>query len=131
MEKTVFTKIIDRELSAEVLYEDDLVIVFLNRFPNIEGETLVVTKEQVPYAFDLDQETYQHLMEISKKMAKGLDRTFNTLRTCLVIEGFDVPHVHVRLYPVTEGTLNLSHGPEASDEELKRVGDKIRQHLNI
>jgi histidine triad (HIT) family protein len=131
MEKTIFTKIIDREIPAEILYEDDTVIVILNRFPNIEGETLVITKEPSSYVFDLNDETYRHLMEITKKMAQVLDMTFNTLRTCVVIEGFDVPHVHVRLYPVTEGHLMVSHGPEASDAELKQTGEKIRKNLTF
>lgn len=129
MEDTVFSKIIRRELPAEIIFEDDLVIVILNRFPNIEGETLVITKEPISYAFDLDEKTYCHLMDTAQKMAKTLDKTFGTLRTCLVIEGFDVPHVHVRLYPVTAGTLELKHGPEASNEELKAIGDKIRANL--
>jgi len=129
MKDSIFTKIVKRELPAEVLYEDDTVIVILNRFPNIPGETLVISKRQVPYIFDLVSDEYDHLLRISKMMAHALDRTFATLRTCMVVEGFDVPHVHVRLYPVIEEHLDLSQGPEASDEELKEVGDKIRQHI--
>lgn len=122
-------KIIDRELPAEILYEDDKVIAILNRFPNIDGETLVISKEAVPYVFDLDPETYAHLMEIVKKMAKVLDRTFETLRTCVVIEGLDIPHVHVRLYPITTPHLKLTHGPEATNERLKEIASKIRAKL--
>lgn len=129
MEDSVFTKIIKRELPAEIIYEDDVVIVIPNRFPNIEGETLVITKEQNPYAFALPEEIYAHLMKTAKRVALALDKAFSTKRTCLVIEGFDVPHVHVRLYPVTDGTLVLTHGPEASDEELRRVAQKIREQL--
>ncbi|MDB5189946.1 MAG: family hydrolase, diadenosine tetraphosphate hydrolase [Parcubacteria group bacterium] len=129
MEKTIFQKIIDRELPAEILYEDDTVIAILNRFPNIDGETLVISKTPVPYVFNLESETYIHLMEVTRKIAKVLDQTFGTLRTCVVIEGLDVPHVHVRLYPITEPHLNLIQGPEATDEHLKEVGDKIRASL--
>ena len=129
MEKTVFMKIIDREIPAEIIYEDEQVIVILNLYPNIEGETLVIPKVAVDYAFDLPDETYIYLMQVAKRMAKVLDATFNTIKTCLVIEGFDVPHVHVKLYPVTTRHLVLKLGPQASDEELKRVGDKIRTNL--
>jgi histidine triad (HIT) family protein len=130
MSATIFTRIINRELPAEFLYEDDTVVAILNRFPNTEGETLVITKEPVSYVFDLEDRTYAHLMEVTKKIAEALDRTFDTLRTCVVIEGFDVPHVHVRLYPVMDGVLNTHSGPEASDEELARVGEKIRSNLS-
>jgi histidine triad (HIT) family protein len=131
MEDTVYTKIIRRELPAEILYEDDKVIVILNLFPNIPGETLVITKEQEPYVFNLSEETYTHLMKVTKDIAKALDRTFLTLRTCMVLEGFNVPHVHVRLYPVTEGHLNLSSGPQATPEHLAQIGAKIRPNISL
>ena len=129
MEDSVFTKIIKRELPAEILYEDDTVIAILNLFPNIEGETVVITKQQVPYFADLDDKTYGQLMAVVKRLAKVLDTTFDSLRTCVVIEGFDVPHVHVRLYPVQARPLELTQGPQAGFEELKVVGDKIRANL--
>lgn len=131
MNESVYTRIIKRELPAEILFEDSVVIVILNRFPNTRGETLVITKEQVPYLFALDDATYTHLMEVTKKVARALDTTFSTLRTCVVVEGLEVPHVHVRLYPITSGTLDTHSGPEATDEELHEVGELIRANLSI
>lgn len=130
MEDSLFTRIIKRELPAEIVFEDEMVVGILNLFPNIEGEMLVIPKQQVAYFADLDDKAYLHLMSVVKHMAKVLDATFNTLRTCVVIEGFDVPHVHVRLYPVQTGRLELKHGQQATEEELKRIGDKIRTHLS-
>ena len=129
MEDSIFTKIIKRELPAEIIYEDDLVIVILNRFPTIEGETLVITKEQVPYIFDLSEETYAHVFRVAKRIARALDLAFSPLRTCVLVEGFEVPHVHVRLYPVTTPPLRIESGPMATDEELQVVGEKIRAAL--
>ncbi len=129
MEDSVFTKIIKRELPGEIVYEDDIVVGILNLFPNIEGEMMVIPKQQVDYFADLDDNTYTHLMSVVKRMAKVLDVAFNTLRTCVVIEGFNVPHVHVRLYPVQTRPLEPKDGPQATPEELKIVGDKIRAHL--
>lgn len=129
MEKTIFERIIDRDVPAEILYEDDLVIAILNRFPHIPGETLVISKKPVAYIFDLDDAVYEHLQRIVKKIAIVLDKTFNALRTCVVVEGFDVPHVHVRLYPVTTNHFDPSPGPMASDEQLHEIATNIRAHL--
>lgn len=129
MGDSIFTKIIKRELPAEIIYEDDVVIAILNIFPNIPGETLVIPKIQISYFADLDDETYTHLMRVVKKLSKTLDKAFSTKRTCIVIEGFEVPHVHVRLYPVVEGPLVITSGPKVSPEELKIVGEKIRTTL--
>lgn len=130
MEDSVFTKIIKRELPGEIVYEDEMVVGILNLFPNIEGEMMVIPKQQVAYFADLDDTTYIHLMSVVKNMARVLDEAFDTLRTCVVIEGFDVPHVHVRLYPIQKGNLELKAGPQASQDELKVMGDKIRAHLS-
>lgn len=130
MEDTVFTKIIKREIPAEILYEDELVIVVLDRFPLIEGQTLVISKKQEPYLFELDTASYTRMMEVAKSFATILDTSFDTLRTCAVIEGFAVPHAHIRLYPVTTEMTDFSGmGPMKSDEELAATAARIRPHL--
>lgn len=129
MEKTIFSRIIDRELPAEILYEDDRAIAILDRFPGVAGQTLVIPKNPTPYLFDLADEEYVHLLAITKKIAAGLDRAFSTLRTCVVVEGFEVPHAHIRLYPLTTQHLSLTSGDMASDEELAELGRRIRAVL--
>lgn len=129
MEDTIFTKIIEREIPAEIIYEDEHVIVIPDKFPSMKGQTLVITKEQVAYIFDLSDETYRALMDTTKNIARALDRAFSTTRTCVVIEGFEVPHVHVRLYPCPDEALTLEPRNEASDEILKEVADQIRAAL--
>lgn len=129
MEKTIFARIIDRELPAEILYEDDGAIAILDRFPGVAGQTLVIPKNPTHYLFDLPDEEYVHLLAITKKIASGLDRAFSTLRTCVVVEGFEVPHAHIRLYPLTTPHLSLKSGDMASDEELAELGRRIRAIL--
>lgn len=130
MNDTIFTKIIKREIPAEIIYEDEHVIVIPDKFPSTDGQTLVITKRQAPYMFDLDDVTYRALMNATKRVAKALDKAFETVRTCAVIEGFNVPHVHIRLYPCRTPTLTLSPHREASDKELKVIAEKIRVTLH-
>lgn len=130
MSDTIFTKIIKREIPAEIIYEDEHVIIIPDKFPSMDGQTLVITKRQVPYIFDLDDVEYRALMDAAKRIALALDRAFGTIRTCAVIEGFEVPHVHIRLYPCKTPTLTLSPRREASDEEMKTVAEKVRTALN-
>src|SRR3989338_2155305 len=129
MSDTIFAKIIKHEIPAEIIYEDEYVIVIPDKFPSMEGQTLVVTKQQVAYVFDLDETAYHALMDATQKIARVLDKVFRTIRTCVVIEGFEVPHVHIRLYPCTTATLTLAPRHEATDEELKTIADKIRAAL--
>lgn len=128
---SIFTKIITREIPAEIIYEDEHTCVFPDKFPSIVGQLLVVSKRQTDYIFDLPTDEYEALMATTKKVAEALDTALQTVRTCVVIEGFEVPHVHVRLYPCTTEQLNLEPRQEASDEELTRLADSLRALLKV
>lgn len=129
MSTSIFTKIINREISAHFLYEDEHCIVILDKFPGVKGQSLVIPKEHIDYAFDLDDDTYIHLFKTAKLIAKASDKALNAERTCLVVEGFDVPHVHIKIYPMqdTKKALGeiLPHGVEASDEDLAVVATQL------
>lgn len=127
--KTIFERIILGEIPSVKVYEDTLCIVIMDAFPYVEGQLLVIPKTPVAYAFDLDDATYTHITLIAKKMARALDIALQPLRTCLVIEGFEVPHTHIKLYPVTEPHLVPSSGAQASMESLEHIAQKIRAVL--
>lgn len=122
---SIFTKIINREIPGHFIYEDEFCVAILDKFPAVKGQSLVIPKKDIDYAFDLDDDSYIHLFKIAKKIAKASDRALNAVRTCLVVEGFDVPHVHIKIYPMqdTEQALGaiMPNGKEASDEELSII----------
>jgi histidine triad (HIT) family protein len=130
MEDSIFTKILKREIPAEIIYEDEFVFVIPDKFPSMHGQLLVITKRQTPYVFDLEENEYDALMRVTQKVAKALDAALGTVRTCMVLEGFEVPHVHVRLYPCTEQELVWTPRYEAHDDELKAVADTVRAVLS-
>ncbi len=129
MSESIFTKIVNREIPAEFIYEDEHCIAILDRFPTVKGQSLVIPKKEVDYAFDLDDDTYLHLFKTAKRIATASDKALGAERTCLVVEGFDVPHVHIKIYPLTEADKPLGSkialGEEATDEELKLIATQI------
>jgi len=134
MAESIFTKIINRELPAHFLYEDDVCVAILDRFPTVRGQAVVIPKKEVDYAFDLDDDTYLHLFQISKKIAKALDSAMDAKRTCLVVEGFEVPHVHIKIFPMQRTDRGLSEyitgGEEASDDELTVIATQVQAALD-
>ena len=132
---TIFSKIIAREIPAKFVYEDDTCVVIMDKFPSVTGQVLVIPRIEVDYVFDLPDDVYQHVMTIAKKIAAALDIVFDTERTCLVIEGFEVPHVHVKLYPVEKNSLNLTslllQTTEAEDIDLAAQAKQIVAALSI
>ncbi len=130
---SIFSKIINREIPGHFIYEDDQCAVILDKYPAVPGQCLVILKREVDYIFDLTEAEYQHLFATVKKVAHALDTTFNTERTCVVVEGFEVPHVHIKLYPMANKNENLgdiiTRVEEATDAVLTALTEKIKQHL--
>jgi histidine triad (HIT) family protein len=128
-EKTIFQKIIDSEIPCYKIYEDDICIAILDKFPNTKGQSLIIPKTPIDYAFDLEDEIYNHCFSVAKKIVKAIDKTLEPKRTCLVVEGFDVPHAHIKLFPVYELKLTTESGSELMDNEADKILEEIRAEL--
>jgi histidine triad (HIT) family protein len=102
-EPSIFTRIINGEIPAHKIYEDDQVIAILDIHPMSEGHTLVIPKKQVDHIWDLDQNSYEYLWNISKKLAIRMREVINPTRVGVVVEGFGVPHAHIHLIPIYHG----------------------------
>lgn len=135
MSETIFSKIIRREIPAHFVLEDDVCVVVMDKFPSVKGQTLVIPKKEVDYIFDLDDATYQHLFKIAKQIAKASDAALKPKRTCLAVEGFEVPHVHIKIYPVTDISRGLgpylSAGEMADDADLADLAESIKKNLVV
>ncbi len=133
MADSVFTKIINRELPAHFIYEDEHCVAILDKYPTVKGQTVLIPRIQMDYAFDLDDDTYIHLFKTAKTIAKALDTALEAKRTCLAVEGFELPHVHIKIYPLQTTDKNLADflvlGDEADDEELALTAVQIQAAL--
>lgn len=99
MQETLFTKIIKGEIPSHKIYEDDKVYAFLDIHPIQPGHTLVIPKNPVSEFQDLSDEEYEALFKAVKKIAVKIKEISGKQRVCSRIEGFDVPHTHIHLYP--------------------------------
>jgi histidine triad (HIT) family protein len=95
----IFEKIVSRQMSATIIWESDTHLAFLDINPIQPGHTLVIPKKQVNYIFDMNDKDYIDLMLASKQVATLLKEKYKCKRVCVLIEGYDVPHVHVKLIP--------------------------------
>ncbi len=104
MQPSVFTKIINREIPAHIIYEDDDTIAFLDIHGTTPGHTLVVPKRQIDQLWDLPGEEYQRLLSVIKKIALHLREKLGTTRVGVKLMGVDAPHAHIHLIPFTDIT---------------------------
>lgn len=75
------------------------MLAFLDIHPIQTGHVLVVSKVQVDQFDELPDEVYEAVFDVVRKIAQRQKRIFGRQRACLRIEGFDVPHAHVHVYP--------------------------------
>jgi histidine triad (HIT) family protein len=97
---SIFTKIIDRELPAYIIEENDFCIAFLDVFPIQKGHVLIVSKDEVDDIFDLRDEVLQNMMLMSKKISKAMRNVFECKKIGVSIIGLEVPHAHIHLVPI-------------------------------
>lgn len=96
---TIFTRIIDGEIPGRFVHQDDIAVAFLDVRPLSPGHCLVVPRAEIDRWTDLDAATAQHLMRISHAVANAQQLVFNPPRVGMMIAGFEVPHVHVHVFP--------------------------------
>ena len=116
-EKTIFKKIIDGEIPCYKIYEDESFLVFLDIFPKAPGDTLVIPKDEVRWVWDV--ENYEEYLNLSRKIARTLQKAFSTEMIRMEVYGDEVPHAHVKLWP---------HIPcDGSEKEFEAIAKKIKE----
>ena len=130
---TLFSKIISGEIPSYKIAEDAQFFAFLDIFPLREGHVLVVPKIEIDNVFDLPNEYLTGMLQFAQPIAKAIERSFRCNRCGVSVIGLEVPHAHIHLIPINSSNdLNFTqHKSKASDEDLKKVQQKILSHLRL
>ena len=120
---SIFTKIINGEIPAWKVAEDENFFAFLDIFPVAKGHTLVIPKKEVDYLFTLDDETYIGLQLFAKKVALGIQKAIPCKKVGVMVLGLEVPHAHIHLVPMQSEAdlLNFSKKLSFSKEEMAEI----------
>ena len=124
---SIFTKIINREIPAQIVAEDENFLAFLDINPLVMGHTLVVPKQEVDYIFDLEPSALTSLTLFCQRVAAGIEKAVPCKRIGVAVIGLEVPHTHVHLIPLNNmDDINFSRPKlNPSPEELKQVAQQI------
>jgi len=128
---SIFTKIINNEIPAYKIAEDENYIAFLDVFPIAKGHTLVVPKKEIDNMFDLDDNLLGGLHIFAKKIAKAIEKVIPCNRVGTAVIGLEVPHAHLHLVPINNiGDLSFDKPKlKFTDDELKKITEDIKVHL--
>lgn len=128
---TLFTRIVSGDIPCHKIYEDDRYLAFLDIRPVNPGHTLVITKKEIDYIFDVDDDLLGGLMVCAKKIARGIKKAVPCKKVGVMVAGIEVPHVHVHLIPIVAvADLNFAKAKASSSEELAEMAKQIRAHIS-
>ena len=98
---TIFSKIVNGEIPAYKVAENDEFLAFLDINPLQRGHTLVIPKIETDYIFDLEPKLQGGLWVFASEVAKGIRKVVPCLRIGVTVIGLEVPHAHIHLIPLT------------------------------
>lgn len=126
---SVFTKIINREIPAHIVSEDEHNIAILDIRPLAKGHTLAIPKKEKDYIFDLTEEEFLRLQKFARKTAMAIEKVVECKRVGLAVLGLEVPHAHIHLVPIqSESDLNFANKRiELTNEEMADLSSHIKE----
>lgn len=98
MAQTIFQKIIDREIAADIVYEDDVCLAFNDVAPQAPIHILVIPREPFDDAVQADGSTLGHVLKVAAQL--GQERCPNGFRLVTNIGsdgGQSVQHLHIHV----------------------------------
>lgn len=133
---TIFSKIINREIPAEILYETENVIAIIDIMPIHYGHTLVIPKKEYKNFLEVPESELGELMMVAQKVAQSLVKTFNldgfnVFSNNGEVAGQSVFHFHIHVtprYPNDNISFNLTLKKYA-EGQMKEVADNIRKNI--
>ena len=124
---SIFTKIIEGEIPAYKIAEDENHLAFLDAMPLVKGHTLVIPKNETDFIFDLENEDFKNLWSFAQTVAKKLEKAYPSQRIAVAVVGLEVPHAHIHLIPIEKmDDMNFKNSRlKLSDSEYREIQNEI------
>ncbi len=127
----IFCSIANKSLASRIVYEDATTIAFLDITPRSKGMCLVVPKKHIEdfsQDINLAKETFETALIVEQKIIKAL----KPLAVFIALLPSQVPHAHIRVYPVYEKEIPLIENKpiQTNDAELDDIARKLKS-VNI
>lgn len=126
-QKCVFCAIVEKQIPAKVVYEDENSVAILDIAPRSTGMTLVIPKQHLKdfdENFDLSIKTFSSALIVAEKIKQALQPK----AVSISILPSELQHFHIRIYTVYENEIPLIENQprKVSEEELDAIAEKIR-----
>lgn len=138
----VFCKIVNKEVSASLVYEDEICIAFLDIHPMTEGHVLIIPKEHKERFTQLEIQVAGHIFKIGHKILKGIENSeircegANLFLSDGAVAGQEVAHTHLHIAPRSKGDgqrVGFIHADpnQIARKYLDEIALKISNQINF
>ncbi len=128
MKDCIFCNIIAGNIPAEIIYQDEKIISFLDINPVNFGHALVIPKEHFPYMADVPDKMIGPLFLKSKELMPVIKKALGADYVAVSVVGLDVPHFHIHLVPryFNDGLASFWPTQKYPAGKMQEVAKKIR-----
>ncbi|MEM5815304.1 MAG: HIT family protein [Candidatus Aenigmatarchaeota archaeon] len=125
-----FCKIAKKEIPAEIIYEDEKFLAFLDVNPRSTGMTLVIPKDHIK-SLEENEKISKELFTVTIKISKIVRSVLMPIAISIAYMPSQIEHLHLRIYPYFENEIPLIENKpkETKEDELKRIGEIIRRNI--
>ncbi len=128
----IFCKIVNKEIPAYVVYEDDNFLAFLDVRPLNPGHTLVIPKKHYRWVWDV--KNVGEYYEVVAKIARAMKKALGTDYIVSLVFGEEVSHAHIWLVPRYAddghgGAIDLENIKDIDEQEMVNIAKKIQDSL--
>ena len=106
----IFCKIVNGDIPSMKIYEDDIVMAYLDISPDSDGHTLVIPKKHYQDIFDIPNDILNHIFDTAKKLMKDLEKKLNCDGFSLMQNNGliqEVKHFHLHIKPCYKDNVTL------------------------
>jgi histidine triad (HIT) family protein len=128
---TIFSKIVEGEIPAYKVAENEDFLAFLDINPLAKGHTLVIPKKEIDYIFDMEDDWFCEFQLFAKRVALAIKQVIPCGKIGIAVIGLEVAHAHIHLVPINS-IYDIDFGKpklELSSEELSGIASAISKHF--
>ena len=128
---SIFTKIIDGDIPGRFVWSDEHCVGFLSINPLGPGHTLVVPRAEIDQWLDAPPDLMEHLTRVAHAIGGAVREVWAPPRVGLMVAGFEVPHLHVHVFPAWDmRAFDFANAaPSVDDAEQDAHRDTLRDVL--
>ena len=119
----VFCKIVKGEIPSKKIYEDDLVMAFMDINPIVHGHVLIIPKKHYTDYMEMDDEITKHIFNVAKTLGNQIITKLNKKSLTLLVNYGDdqqVKHYHLHILPEL-GVTNETKAINTVDENFNKI----------